>query len=89
MKLELLILLGKHETSESDIDSSEDEQKSDDEFDDIVELDDDEDFDDFDGDDNGDAEAYGDAVTDQQVKIWKVLKPPNEEENLLGNIMLL
>ena len=88
MKLEQLILLGKHETSENDIDSSEDEQKSDDEFDDIVELDDDEDFDDFDGGDD-DAEAYRDAVTDQQVKTWKALKPPNGEENLLENIMLL
>ena len=58
---------------ESDIDSSENEQNSDNEFDNFDDDDDDDDDDDVDGD----------AVTDQLLKIWKGVKPPNKEEHLL------
>ena len=69
---------------ESDIDSSENEQNSDDGFDNIVEFNDEKEFDEFDDDDNDDDEADGDAVTDQLLKIWKGVKPPNKEGNLVG-----
>ena len=68
---------------ESDIDSSENEQNTDDEFGNIVEFNDEKEFDQFDDDDDDD-EADGDAVTDQLLKIWKGVKPPNKEENLVG-----
>ena len=86
MKLEqLILLLGKHEISESDIDSSEDEQSSDREFDEIVELDEGEEFGEFDdNDDDDDDNANGDEVTDQLLKTWKGVKPRNKDENLLG-----
>ena len=59
---------------EGDIDSSENEQNSDNEFDNI---------DDNDDDDDDDDDFDGDAVTDQLLKIWKGVKPPNKEEHLL------
>ena len=61
---------------EGDIDSSENEQNSDNEFDNIDDNDDDD-------DDDDDDDFDGDAVTDQLLKIWKGVKPPNKEEHLL------